>query len=156
MLVLHLMQRLCLLWLMRFWLADTKLATSYSPEQLFNVVAAVDLYHGFVPWCQRSEILKYYPDGSFDAELEIGFKFLVESYISHVELKRPKYIKVIIFCWNLDSQFFRSYCVEVCLFSPFLWTQDWVWYDPCFMQTQTTFVQHKGYGYWWEIFFQDD
>lgn len=66
----------------------------YSPEQLFNVVAAVDLYHGFVPWCQRSEVLKEYPDGSFDAELEIGFKFLVESYISHVEFERPKWIKV--------------------------------------------------------------
>ncbi|XP_010439969.1 PREDICTED: coenzyme Q-binding protein COQ10 homolog, mitochondrial-like [Camelina sativa] len=65
----------------------------YSPEQMFNVVAAVDLYHGFVPWCQRSEVLKEYPDGSFDAELEIGFKFLVESYISHVESERPKWIK---------------------------------------------------------------
>ncbi|KFK23545.1 hypothetical protein AALP_AAs66918U000600 [Arabis alpina] len=65
----------------------------YSPEQLFNVVAAVDLYHGFVPWCQRSEVLKEYPDGSFDAELEIGFKFLVESYTSHVEFERPKWIK---------------------------------------------------------------
>lgn len=60
------------------------------------MVAAVDLYHGFVPWCQRSEILQYYPDGSFDAELEIGFKFLVESYVSHVELERPKRIKAII------------------------------------------------------------
>jgi coenzyme Q-binding protein COQ10 len=69
----------------------------YSPEQLFDVVAAVDLYHGFVPWCQRSEILKHYPDGSFDAELEIGFKFLVESYISHVELNRPKSLKVTDF-----------------------------------------------------------
>ncbi|KAG2238960.1 hypothetical protein Bca52824_089820 [Brassica carinata] len=65
----------------------------YSQEQLFNVVLAVDLYHGFVPWCQRSEVLKEYPDGSFDAELEIGFKFLVESYISHVEFERPKWIK---------------------------------------------------------------
>ncbi|CAN6912706.1 unnamed protein product [Brassica oleracea] len=65
----------------------------YSQEQLFNVVLAVDLYHGFVPWCQRSEVLKQYPDGSFDAELEIGFKFLVESYISHVDFERPKWIK---------------------------------------------------------------
>lgn len=64
---------------------------------MFGVVAAVDLYHGFVPWCQRSEILKHYPDGSFDAELEIGFKFLVESYISHVELNRPKFLKVTDF-----------------------------------------------------------
>lgn len=67
----------------------------YSPEQLFDVVAAVDLYHGFVPWCQQSEIIQRYPDGSFDAELEIGFKFLVENYVSHVELNRPKCIKVI-------------------------------------------------------------
>lgn len=69
----------------------------YSPEQLFAVVAAVDLYEDFLPWCQRSEILRRNPDGSFDAELEIGFKFLVESYVSHVELEKPKYIKVRIF-----------------------------------------------------------
>ncbi|KAL0325591.1 UNVERIFIED_CONTAM: Coenzyme Q-binding protein COQ10, mitochondrial [Sesamum radiatum] len=65
----------------------------YSPEQLFNVVAAVDMYEDFLPWCQRSEIVRRNPDGSFDAELEIGFKFLVESYISHVELHKPKSIK---------------------------------------------------------------
>lgn len=65
----------------------------YSPEQLFAVVAAVDLYEDFLPWCQRSEILRRNPDGSIDAELEIGFKFLVESYVSHVELEKPKYIK---------------------------------------------------------------
>ncbi|KAL6493194.1 hypothetical protein OROGR_032953 [Orobanche gracilis] len=65
----------------------------YSPEQLFDVVAAVDLYGDFVPWCQRSEIMCHNPDGSFDAELEIGFKFLVESYVSHVELNKPKSIK---------------------------------------------------------------
>ncbi|KAK9946508.1 hypothetical protein M0R45_011971 [Rubus argutus] len=75
---------------------EEKRVLGYSPEQLFDVVAAVDLYHGFVPWCQRSEILQYYPDGSFDAELEIGFKFLVESYVSHVELERPKRIKTTV------------------------------------------------------------
>jgi coenzyme Q-binding protein COQ10 len=70
---------------------------------LFSVVAAVDLYDGFVPRCQRSEIRKHYPDGSFDAELGIGFKSFVESYTSHVELNRPKSIKVInslsVFRW---------------------------------------------------------
>lgn len=65
----------------------------YSPEQLFSVVAAVDLYEDFVPWCRRSDIIRRNPDGSFDAELEIGFKFLVESYLSHVELNKPKSIK---------------------------------------------------------------
>lgn len=66
----------------------------YSPEQLFSVVAAVDFYSDFLPWCERSDIVKRFPDGSFDAELEIGFKFLVESYTSHVEMKKPTYIKV--------------------------------------------------------------
>ncbi|XP_057794482.1 uncharacterized protein LOC131010833 [Salvia miltiorrhiza] len=65
----------------------------YSPEQLFNVVAAVDMYEDFLPWCQRSQIICQNPDGSFDAELEIGFKFLVESYTSHVQLTKPKSIK---------------------------------------------------------------
>ncbi|CAM8972152.1 hypothetical protein QQ045_030922 [Rhodiola kirilowii] len=74
----------------------------YSQEQLFDVVAAVDLYHGFVPWCQRSEVLKHNPDGSFEAELEIGFKFFVESYVSHVELKKPQYVKTTA----LDSNLF--------------------------------------------------
>lgn len=66
----------------------------YSPEQLFDVVAAVDMYEDFLPWCQRSQIIRRYPDGKLDAELQIGFKLLVESYISHVELNKPNSIKV--------------------------------------------------------------
>ncbi|CAN6465001.1 unnamed protein product [Victoria cruziana] len=65
----------------------------YSPEQLFAVVAAVDLYQDFVPWCQRSKIIRHNSDGSVDAELQIGFKFFVESYMSHVEMKKPRRIK---------------------------------------------------------------
>lgn len=71
----------------------------YSPEQMFAVVAAVDLYEDFVPWCQRSRIIRRHENGSFDAELEIGFKFLVESYVSHVEMEKPKYIKVRTSSW---------------------------------------------------------
>lgn len=72
---------------------EEKRVLGYSPEQLYAVVAAVDLYEDFLPWCQRSDIIRRFPDGSFDAELEIGFKYLVESYVSHVELKKPHYIK---------------------------------------------------------------
>ncbi|KAK4744041.1 hypothetical protein SAY87_010353 [Trapa incisa] len=81
----------------------------YSPEQLFDVVAAVDLYDGFVPWCQRSEILRKHPDGSFDAELEIGFKFLVESYTSHVELKRPNSVKTTASQSNLFDHLINTW-----------------------------------------------
>ncbi|KAK3029452.1 hypothetical protein RJ639_037737 [Escallonia herrerae] len=72
---------------------EEKRVLGYSPEQLYAVVAGVDLYEDFLPWCQRSEIIRRYPDGSFDAELEIGFKFLVESYVSHVELIKSKSVK---------------------------------------------------------------
>lgn len=74
------------------------------------MVEAVDLYEDFVPWCQRSKVLRRNNDGSFDAELEIGFKFMIESYISHVEVKKPKYIKVIC---SLRSALFICSCVGV-------------------------------------------
>ncbi|KAG9147115.1 hypothetical protein Leryth_005352 [Lithospermum erythrorhizon] len=75
---------------------EEKRVLGYSPEQLFAVVSAVDMYEDFVPWCQRSTILRHFPDGSFDAELEIGFKFLVESYVSHVEMKKPNFLKTTV------------------------------------------------------------
>ncbi|CAA7403967.1 unnamed protein product [Spirodela intermedia] len=85
----------------------------YSPEQLFAVVEAVDLYEDFVPWCQRSKVLRRNNDGSFDAELEIGFKFMVESYISHIEVKKPKYLKTAV----SESGLFE-YLINVWEFNP--------------------------------------
>ncbi|XP_020256028.1 coenzyme Q-binding protein COQ10 homolog, mitochondrial-like isoform X2 [Asparagus officinalis] len=85
----------------------------YSPDQLFAVVAAVDLYEDFVPWCQRSKILRRNDDGSFDAELEIGFKFLVESYVSHVVMKKPNFIKTTASESNLFD-----YLINIWQFKP--------------------------------------
>ncbi|MQM05235.1 hypothetical protein Taro_038040 [Colocasia esculenta] len=85
----------------------------YTPEQLFAVVAAVDLYEDFVPWCQHSKIIRHNSDGSFDAELEIGFKYLVESYISHVELKKPRFIKT-----SVSQSGLFEYLINVWEFNP--------------------------------------
>lgn len=85
----------------------------YSPEQLFAVVAAVDLYQDFVPWCQKSTILWQKNETALDAELEIGFKFLVERYISHVELTRPSLIKTSV---SQSSLF--EYLINVWEFKP--------------------------------------
>lgn len=65
----------------------------YPPKQVYDVVAAVHLYEDFVPYCQRSQVLWTKGD-ELEAELEIGFKFFVERYISHVQLKAPHQIKV--------------------------------------------------------------
>jgi ribosome-associated toxin RatA of RatAB toxin-antitoxin module len=51
----------------------------WSPEQLHSVVADVENYKHFVPWCQKSVVTKRNDDGSMiEAELEVGFQMLVE------------------------------------------------------------------------------
>lgn len=54
----------------------------YSQEQLYAVVAGVEHYKEFVPWCQRSDIIDKKPPGYVEAELEVGFKMFVERYVS--------------------------------------------------------------------------
>lgn len=54
-------------------------ARSYSPEQLYEVVAQVQHYHQFVPWCVGSNVLRRSPDNSYlEAELQIGFQMISE------------------------------------------------------------------------------
>lgn len=55
----------------------------YTPEQLYSVVANVDQYQQFVPWCTKSRAFKG-ESGDFQAELEIGFSPIVERYTSEV------------------------------------------------------------------------
>lgn len=64
----------------------------YTREQLFDVVAAVENYHLFVPGCRRSEVT-HREETLIKARLEIGRPPLLESYTSRVCLERPKLIK---------------------------------------------------------------
>ena len=66
---------------------------SYSRQQLYRVVADVDSYNRFVPFCTNSKVLSRrerlsdltMPDGfSMDAELTVGFFSFTESYVSKV------------------------------------------------------------------------
>ncbi|XP_016339628.1 coenzyme Q-binding protein COQ10 homolog, mitochondrial [Sinocyclocheilus anshuiensis] len=56
---------------------------AYSPEQMYNIVANVDQYQQFVPWCKRSKVTKG-RNGDMRAQLEIGFPPFVERYTSEV------------------------------------------------------------------------
>lgn len=51
---------------------------SYSPRQMFDVVADVEQYHLFVPWCVRSSVKLRRPPSYMEAELEVGFQMFVE------------------------------------------------------------------------------
>ncbi|CAI5982027.1 unnamed protein product, partial [Closterium sp. NIES-65] len=63
----------------------------YTPEQVFDVVAGVERYADFLPWCVGSHVLWRAPDG-MEAELEIGFHMLREKYLSLVTYKRPVFV----------------------------------------------------------------
>ncbi|NXJ96907.1 CQ10B protein, partial [Corythaixoides concolor] len=57
----------------------------YSAEQMYALVADVGQYRLFVPWCSRSAVLSR-RGPVLQAELEVGFPPLLESYISEVFL----------------------------------------------------------------------
>lgn len=60
----------------------------YSPQQMFDLVAGVELYPEFLPWCIASRITKR--EGNvFYADLVIGYKMVRERFSSRVTLDRP-------------------------------------------------------------------
>ena len=67
----------------------------YSPEELFDVVARVEDYHEFVPWCTHSAVKGREPGGAgrLRAELGVGFQVFEERYTSLVTARRPSLVK---------------------------------------------------------------
>ena len=60
----------------------------YSAEQLFVLVADVQRYPEFIPWCRAARVLQR--DGNWIiAELVIHFKGFTEQYTSRVTLSPP-------------------------------------------------------------------
>ncbi|XP_020779720.1 coenzyme Q-binding protein COQ10 homolog, mitochondrial-like [Boleophthalmus pectinirostris] len=55
----------------------------YTPEQIYNIVANVDEYSHFVPWCKKSRTAKT-RNGQVLAELMVGFPPVLERYISEL------------------------------------------------------------------------
>ena len=66
----------------------------YTPEQMFDLVAGVDQYKKFVPWCIGSRIKKWEGDDIFYADLVIGYKMFRERFSSKVYLERPDRIHI--------------------------------------------------------------
>lgn len=46
----------------------------YTPEQFFDVVADVDNYKKFVPFCVDSRVVKVIDEGTMEADMSVGFK----------------------------------------------------------------------------------
>jgi coenzyme Q-binding protein COQ10 len=65
----------------------------YTPSQIFDLVADVERYPEFLPWCIGARILRR-AGNTFDAEVLVGFRMIRERYTSHVVLDRPGHISV--------------------------------------------------------------
>ena len=65
----------------------------YSPEQMFDLVADVDKYPKFLPWCAGARV-RTQTETQLVADLTIGFGPFRESFTSRVELDRPNQIQV--------------------------------------------------------------
>ena len=65
----------------------------YTCEQLFDLVADVERYPEFLPWCLAARVRERRPD-LVVADLLIGFKMVRERFTSRVVLKRPSCIDV--------------------------------------------------------------
>ena len=66
----------------------------YTAEQMFALVADVEKYPEFLPWCISSRITKREGDSVIFADLIIGYKMVREKFTSKVVLERPNSIRV--------------------------------------------------------------
>jgi coenzyme Q-binding protein COQ10 len=60
----------------------------YRPEQLFDLVADVERYPEFLPWCIGARIRER-SESLLVADLVIGFKLIRERFTSRVTMDRP-------------------------------------------------------------------
>ncbi len=80
---------------------DESLIVPFTPDQMFDLVADVESYPAFLPWCIGVRVRDRMP-ASYLADLLIGFKMLREKYTSRVLLNHSNYTIIVEY---LDGPF---------------------------------------------------
>jgi len=65
----------------------------YAPKQMYDLVADIERYPDFLPWCLAARITKR-GEGMVEADLVIGFKMFRERFTSRVIFHPPDAIDV--------------------------------------------------------------
>jgi coenzyme Q-binding protein COQ10 len=72
-----------------------KRAVPYTPKQMFDLVADVERYPQFLPWCIACRIVRRPAPNVFVADMMIGFKVFRERFTSEVTLYNPGRVDVV-------------------------------------------------------------
>jgi coenzyme Q-binding protein COQ10 len=72
-----------------------KRAVQYTPTQMFELVADVERYPQFLPWCIACRIVRRPAPNVFVADMMIGFKMFRERFTSEVTLYNPERVDVV-------------------------------------------------------------
>lgn len=90
-----------------------RLVVPYTREQIFDLIADVERYPEFLPWCVAARIRQRPAPNILVADLVIGYKVFRERFTSHVQLNRPERIDVRYYegpfrylnnHWNLEPR----------------------------------------------------
>ncbi|MBL8668555.1 MAG: type II toxin-antitoxin system RatA family toxin [Rhodospirillales bacterium] len=71
-----------------------KRVVPYTCEQMFALVADVERYPEFLPWCLACRIRQRLRPDQFIADLMVGFKVFREKFTSEVTLSNPDRVDV--------------------------------------------------------------
>lgn len=66
----------------------------YTPAQVYDLVADVERYPEFLPWCVACRIRKRETPTNFIADLAVGFKMVREQFTSRITLEPKQAITV--------------------------------------------------------------
>jgi len=64
----------------------------YAPEQMFALIAGIEHYPEFLPWCLESRVKKR-KNGTLEADLVVGYKTFRETFSSVVTLEEQRIIR---------------------------------------------------------------